>query len=112
MSRSNKEARLSHSGITIETGHGGLKRNKTPNRGASIKPKQKKNKYVTAVAESLAKGAKGAKGAADDEGATPMDSDTQAWKQIGDAGESIALERKRRRAAKSTDSAAAKDFVA
>jgi len=79
--------------------------------GANIKPKQKKNKYVTAVAKSLEKSTKGTSGA-DAGGATPMDSDTQAYKQIGDAGESIALENKRRRAAKATDSAAVNSNVA
>jgi len=56
--------------------------------GANIKPKQKKNKYVTAVAKSLEKSTKGTSGA--------------------DAGG----ENKRRRAAKATDSAAVNSNVA
>ena len=41
MSRSNKEARLNHSGYSIETGHGGMKRNM--GAGASIKPQSEES---------------------------------------------------------------------
>lgn len=41
MSRSNKECRLTHSGKTVETGHGGMKRNKV-GRGNDPYAKYKK----------------------------------------------------------------------
>jgi hypothetical protein len=96
--------------MTIGTGHGGLKRNKIPAK--KVKPKGKGKTGWVEAATAVSKAAKASKGGSEEAGASPMDSDAQAWKQIGDAGESIALERKRRRDAKATDSAAVKANVA
>lgn len=72
------------------------------NTGASIKPKAKKPKWQ-AAATAVSQSAKSASGTSE-AGATPMDSDTQAYKQMGDAGASIAKTYKDKQAAKSSSS--------
>ena len=102
MSRSNKEARLNHSGMTIETGHGGLKRNAMGSAAKKVSVSNKDAEETSGKKSTEARKAKiGAMAAAAAKSLTPEESESESgWDKIGDAGASIAKTYKTNRAAK------------
>ena len=108
MGRSNKEERLTHSGMSIETGHGGMKRNRYGNMGAgqSIRPQGETEGSGLTRAKAAAKARSGQAGGA---GAPPApqtvdDMGEAGWDAIGKAGASIADTYVTRRKAKKAGS--------
>lgn len=89
MSRSKKEAMCGHSGYTIETGHGGLKRNKSDMTiGAKIKPRYAESSGMTRMKAHKSGGGQGNPTQQHDTSINEKGSG-DAWKKIGEAGASM-----------------------
>jgi len=100
MSRSNKEARLNHSGTTIATGHGGLKRNMGAGSGQNIKVGGPEEGTGMTKAKAKQGGGKPAPAKeAPAESTAPEDGDA-GWDQIGKAGASMVKTYQSKKAAK------------
>jgi hypothetical protein len=84
--------------MTIEAGHGGLKRNRIPAK--TVKPK---GKGKTGWVELLVKGSKAVSAGTSEEAAPATESsDARAIRQVGAAGASIAETYKEKQAAKNS----------
>lgn len=102
MGRSNKEARLNHSGYTIESGHGGLKRNRSAGMadGASIQVGGPEEGSGMAKAKAKQGGGKAAPAKPPEQESTAPEDGDAGWDQIGKAGSSMVQTYQRNKAAK------------
>lgn len=101
MGRSNKEARLNHSGMTIETGHGGMKRNmQAMGVGQRVGPRDDKDEGGSGLQRAKA-GARARAGQKPQNPAPSTGDDSMegksGWDKIGQAGADIVGEYKRRK---------------
>ncbi len=92
MGRSNKEARLTHSGYTIDTGHGGLKRNKVAPKSEESDSMKRAKAHQSKAAPAKTEGQQKAD-------ADMMEADA-GWDTIGKAGASMVQTYKAKKAAK------------
>lgn len=98
----NQEGKLNHASYTIESGHGGLKRNMM-GAGASIRPKDAEDGGINAKAQLAAQA--GARAPADDSGqlavdaSMPEDGSGAAITSVGESAGSAVGEYKKRQAA-------------
>ena len=105
MNKQNR-GKLTHSNYSVESGHGGMKRNRTMGMGAgaSIRPQSEESSGMARF-KGRKKAAASGGGGGNMPNAKPMDTDTESgWAQIGEAGGEIAGEYVRRRKARQSRS--------
>ena len=99
MGRSNKEARMTHSGYTIETGHGGLKRNRVTT-GKKVEVGGPEEGTGMTKAKTKQGGRAAAPAPKTEESTAPSGDADSGWGQIGEAGASMVKTYQRNKAAK------------